>query len=179
MMTPRSKQLLASALLAGFGLAAIAQTPPAAPAGPGPGAGGAPAQHMQHGKRMDPAKFEEMRKRRAEHMAKRMTDLKQKLALAPAQEGAWTTWTTAMQPPVQPHQRPDRAEFQKLSTPERIDRMRAHRTQRQAEMDKRLDATKSFYAALNADQKKVFDAESMRFMRGGRHGGHGGGHHRG
>ncbi|HET6828851.1 MAG TPA: Spy/CpxP family protein refolding chaperone [Ramlibacter sp.] len=177
-MKPRSKQLLASALLAGFGLAAIAQMPPSGP--PGPGAGGAPGQHMQQGKRMDPAKFEEMRKRRTEQMAKRMADLKQKLALAPAQEGAWTAWTTAMQPPAQPHQRPDRAEFEKLTTPERIDRMRARRAQHQSEMDKRMEATKTFYAALNADQKKVFDAESMRFMRGGRHGGgHGGGHHRG
>lgn len=177
MMKPRSKQLLASALLAGFGLAAIAQMPPSGP--PGPGAGG-PGQHMQQGKRMDPAKFEEMRKRHTEQMAKRMADLKQKLALAPAQEGAWTAWTTAMQPPAQPHQRPDRAEFEKLTTPERIDRMRAQRVQHQSEMDKRLEATKTFYAALNADQKKVFDAESMRFMRGGRHGGgHGGGHRRG
>lgn len=175
-MTSRSKQLLASALLAGFGLVAVAQTPPAAPAGPG--AGGAPAHRMHEGKRMDPAKMEEMRKRHAEHRATRMAELKQKLALAPTQEGAWSAWTTAMQPPAQPHQRPDRAEFEKLTTPERIDRMRAHRVQRQAEMDKRLDATKSFYAALNADQKKVFDAESMRFMRGGRHGG-GHGQHRG
>ena len=40
-------------------------------------------------------------------------------------------------------------------------------------MNKRADATKAFYAALNAEQKKVFDAEHMNHggQRGGRHGG--------
>ena len=74
-----------------------------------------------------------------------------------------------------PHQRPERGEFAKLTTPERIDRMRALRAQRNAEMDKRMDATKGFYAVLTAEQKKTFDAESLRFLGGGK-GGH---HHRG
>jgi hypothetical protein len=55
-----------------------------------------------------------------------------------------------------------------LTTPERIDRMIAMRAQRNAEMDKRFEATKTFYATLTADQKKVFDAESLRFAK--RHG---------
>jgi hypothetical protein len=68
----------------------------------------------------------------------------------------------------------------KLATPERIDRMRAVRAQRNAEMDKRMDATKTFYAALSAEQKKTFDAEGMRFLRGGKRGGFGGhGRHHG
>jgi Spy/CpxP family protein refolding chaperone len=49
------------------------------------------------------------------------------------------------------------------------------RTARMAEMDKRADATKTFYAALSPEQKKVFDAETAR----GRHGHHGMHHHRG
>ena len=94
----------------------------------------------------------------------------------PAQEGAWNAWTAAMKPPAN-LQRPNREEMAKLTTPERIDRMRQLRTQRQAEMDKRADATKSFYAALNADQKKVFDTETARFGHGGPRGGHGRHHH--
>jgi hypothetical protein len=65
--------------------------------------------------------------------------------------------------------RPDHAEMDKLSTPERIDKMRAlrsqHMTDMQANMDKRDEATKTFYATLSAEQKKVFDAEHGR-MRG-------------
>jgi hypothetical protein len=44
-------------------------------------------------------------------------------------------------------------------------------------MDRRLDATKSFYATLDAEQKKVFDAESLRFAK--RHHGKRGFSHRG
>jgi periplasmic protein CpxP/Spy len=112
--------------------------------------------------------MEQMRVRMQERMARRLGELKQKLQVSGAQEGAWTTWTAALTPTRL--QRPDRAEMAALSTPERIDRMRALRAQRNAEMDKRLDATKTFYASLSAEQKKVFDAESMRFLRGGKRG---------
>lgn len=170
--------LVLAGIMAAASMAAVAQTAaPAAPAAasaqsqPGPHAG-------HHGKnRHDPAK---MQARIAQHQA----ELKAKLKLTPAQEGAWTAFTASMQPPVH-GARPDRAamkaEFDKLTTPERIDRMRALRAQRMAEMnaamDKRGDATKTFYAALNADQQKVFD--SQRMGRGGK--GHGGqhGHHKG
>jgi len=166
------QQLLAASLLAAFGLAAIAQTPAAPPAGRG-----APEMHAQRGHmNMDPAKAQEMRQIR---MERRLAALKLKLAIAPAQEGAWNTWAAALKPTT-PMQRPDRAEFERLSTPERIDRMRAMRTARQGEMDKRMDATKVFYGALNADQKKVFDGEAMRMLsRGGRGGHHGGDRHHG
>ncbi|MEP6790694.1 MAG: Spy/CpxP family protein refolding chaperone, partial [Ramlibacter sp.] len=133
------KQWLAAAVLAACGLAAVAQTAPA-PATPG-------APHERMG-RHDPARMQE-------HIAKRQAALKQKLALTPAQEGAWTSFTTAMTPPAR-GARPDRAAFEKLSTPDRIDQMKALRNQRIAEMDRRADATKAFYAALTPDQKKVF-----------------------
>jgi hypothetical protein len=116
-------------------------------------------------------------------MAERMEFFKFKLKVTPAQEGPWNAWTAAMKPPAAGPQRPDRAELERLSTPERLDRMRAVRTARQAEMDKRMDATKTFYTALDADQKKTFDAASLQMLRhrgGGRGGfGDGEGHHRG
>ena len=41
-----------------------------------------------------------------------------------------------------------------------------------------MDATKGFYAVLTPEQKKTFDGESLRFLRGGK-GGMGGRHHHG
>jgi Spy/CpxP family protein refolding chaperone len=66
---------------------------------------------------------------------------------------------------------PDRAEMDKLTTPERLDKMRAMHKERMAEMeasmDKRAEATKTFYAALSAEQKKTFDSEHAKMgMRG-------------
>ena len=145
------KQWFAAAVLAACGLSAVAQVAPVA---------GAPHERMD---RHDPAKMNEF-------MAKRQAELKQKLALTSAQEGAWTSFTTAMQPAAR-GARPDRAAWEKLSTPDRIDQMKALRNQRIAEMDRRADATKAFYAVLTPDQKKVFDAQPM--------GHHGGLHHKG
>lgn len=158
------KQLIAAALLAGVGLAAVAQTPPApAPGGPG-------RQERMEGH--DPARMQQaMQQRRAQKMAR----LKDTLQIAPGQESAWSSWAASMQPPAN-WKRPDRAELQRLPTPERIDRMRAMRTERMAMMDKRADATKSFYATLNPVQKRVFDLETARHGKG-RDGGRGGEHH--
>jgi protein CpxP len=165
------KQLIAAAVLAMLGLAATAQTPPGPPPG-GPG-------RMDRMERHDPGRMQQfMQQRRAQKMAR----LKETLQIAPTQEGAWTAWTASMQPPTN-WQRPDRAELERLATPERIDRMRALRTERMGMMDKRAEATKAFYATLNPIQKRVFDLETARRGHrggdheggwGGRHGHHGG-----
>ena len=163
------KPLLLAGLMATAGFATYAQTAPAAPA---------EGQHrgMKHHGPKDPAK-------RAEMHAKHQADLKARLKIEASQEAAWSTFTASMTPPA--GARPDRAamhaEMQKLTTPERIDKMKALHAQRDAEMSKRADAAKTFYAALNADQKKVFDTQGMRGGPGGKHGGghergHGGGH---
>lgn len=158
------KYLLAS-LLAGCGLAAIAQS--AAPAGPGRAG---PELHAHGDPTMDPARRQELRQLR---MERRLAALKLKLQISGAQEAAWNAWVSAMKPPAQP-QRLDRAELERLTTPERIDRLRVVRTARTAEMDRRGDATKAFYGALSADQRKVFDGESLRMLgRGGPRGHHG------
>lgn len=174
--------LLLAGILTAASFAATAQTTaPAAPAAAAtataPAKPGAKAHHGQH--RHDPAK---MQARIAKHQA----ELKTKLAITPAQEGAWSAYTAALQPKARDAaQRPDRAamraEFAKLTTPQRIDKMNALRTQRMAEMNaamtQRGDATKTFYAALNTDQQKLFDSQRMG-PRGARHGGHHG-HHKG
>jgi Spy/CpxP family protein refolding chaperone len=149
------KSLIVAGLLATAGFAAYSQGP-----------GGMMGHEGGHMGRMDPAKMEQM-------VAKHMADLKAKLKITPAQEGAWTTFTTSMKPSgAMNANRPDRAEMEKLTTPERIDKMQALHTQRMADMSaamtKHNDATKTFYATLTAEQKKVFDAEHAKM--GGRHG---------
>jgi Spy/CpxP family protein refolding chaperone len=115
----------------------------------------------------DPAKMQAW-------VAKRLAAFKVKLKITPEQEGAWATFTAAMKPPVNIGQRPNRTEWENLTTPERIDKMRALRSVRQAEMDKRADAVKAFYATLTPEQKKIFDAHHMRHgRRGGMYGRYG------
>jgi protein CpxP len=157
------KQLIAALMLAGLGLAAVAQTPAPPPAG-----SGRPGQERME--RHDPARMQQfMQQRRAQKLAR----LKDTLQITPQQEGAWTAWTGAMQPPAN-WKRPDRAELARLPTPERIDRMRAMQAERAARMERRGEATKAFYATLNPIQKRVFDLETARGGKGGR-GGHEGG----
>ncbi len=167
-MKTYAHRIAAAALLAGFGLAAVAQaqTPPGPQQG-GPGAPGMMARGEGHHGRFDPARMQE-------RMVKRMAALKQKLGISAAQEGAWTAWAGTMKPADM--KRPERGELAKLTTPERIDRVRAMRTERAAQMDKRADATKTFYAALTPEQKKTFDSETARM---GHRGGGMGHHHRG
>lgn len=154
--------LLLAGMLASVGLAAVAQTPPPPPASHGQGG---PGFHHR-----DPAKMQE-------RAAKRLAELKTALRITSAQEGAWQKFAAAMTP--QPKQRPpfDRDAFAKLTTPERIDRLQQLRAERNAKMDQRAAATKTFYTSLNTDQKKTFDDASLKFLhRGGKHhhGGHGG-----
>ena len=156
--TASLKNLLLAGLLATLGAGAMAQGAPATPlAGPAAAArpAGPPGDHMGH---HDPAKMQAW-------IAKRQAEMKAALKITPAQEGAWTAYTASMQPP--PYgARPtaeQRAELDKLGTPQRIDKMRELRAQRMADMaakmDKRGEATKTFYAALTPDQQKGFDAE--------------------
>ena len=146
------KSLVAAGLLATIGIAASAQS--AAPTT----TDGKPAHHAMH--QRDPAKMQAF-------IAKRQAALKAKLAITPAQESAWQTFAASMQPPARTGTRMTREDFAKLTTPERIDQMRAHRAERQAAMDQRAEATKTFYAALTPDQQKVFDANTMRPRHGG------------
>ena len=173
----RLNHLMLAGLLATAGVSAMAQSAPAATA-PSSTSHSASQPEGYSGQRMghhDPAKMQAM-------VAKRQAAMKSKLNITPAQEGAWTSFTAAMQPPAGMHTRPtpeQRADFDKLGTPERIDKMRAMRTQRMAamsaQMDKRGEAIKTLYAALSPEQQKVFDTEHKKQ---GPHGGRGGpGHH--
>ena len=101
--------------------------------------------------------------RGAKGFERRMTELKSKLQLTPAQEGAWTKFAEAMRPAATAP-RPDHEAMMKLPTPERIDQMRALHQQHTAQMDQRGEAAKAFYATLTTEQKKRFDEQTARRM---------------
>ena len=112
----------------------------------------------------DPAKMERMH---AHHLA----ELKSKLQLTAAQEASWATFTSALKPPADMHQKmqQDHAALDNLTTPERMEKMHAQRKEHMAAMNTMMDqheeAIKTFYASLSADQKKTFDHEFMQHHR--------------
>ncbi len=151
------KPLLVAGILATAGFAAYSQAP----------AMGEHAGMMHEGMghpgmgKMDPVKMQA-------RMEKRQAALKAMLKLTPAQEGAWATFTAALKPPADMMgKHADHVEIAKLPTPERIDKMKALHAQHVADMnsamDKRGDATKTFYATLTPEQQKVFDTATARF----------------
>jgi len=119
---------------------------------------------------MDPARMQAM-------MEKRDALLKAQLKLTPAQEGAWKAFVDARMPAAAPAkmQRPDPIEMAKLTTPERLDKMKAMHEERMKTMTetmaKRDAAVRVFYAELTPAQQKVFDAVSLP-GQGRAHGGH-------
>ena len=117
---------------------------------------------------MDPAKMAQMH-------AKHLAALKSKLQITAAEEPAWTAFTTSMKPPMHDKAKMmDPAELEKLPTPERLDKMHSLRVERMnamnADMDARDQAIKTFYAALNPEQQKIFDAQSLHPHGHGPHG---------
>lgn len=176
--------IVLAGLLAAAGASAMAEGQPTAPATPAATAanraGPQGGEHWMGMGHRDPAKMQAF-------VAKHQAELKARLKITASQEATWTAYTSAMQPPARMGERltpEQRAEFDKLTTPERIDKMRALRTQRMADMnaamDKRGEATKALYAALSPEQQKTFDAEHRKFgERNGRGHRHGGMQHRG
>lgn len=123
----------------------------------------------------DTPRAERMEKMR-DHMAQRhkqhLTELKSKLKLQSTQEPAWAVFEQAMQMPKEHMGWHNRAAIEKMTTPERLDQMQAHKAQKDVQMQKHIDATKTFYATLTAEQKKVFDTETahaMQVMGGEKH----------
>jgi len=159
-----TQRLAATALVAALaGIAAPSFAQPAPGAGP-------VAEQAQRPRAMTPGQ--------------RLEAFKQKLQLTPAQEPAWNGFVQSMQPNAEPrHARLDWQGMDKLTTPERIDRMRAMHAQRGAEMERRGEAVKAFYAQLTPAQQKTFDDQGARMygQRGAKQGWgmHRHGHHHG
>ena len=114
--------------------------------------------------------------RMAERHQQRLEQLKTRLQLTPEQEPAWRAYVARMAPPEHRAEgsRGERPDFARLTTPQRIERMKAWQDQRQAAHAQRMEATLSFYQALNPQQQQVFDQATVPgFMHTGmkhRHG---------
>jgi protein CpxP len=146
-----TRRALIVGLLAGSGILASSSfaMPDAGPAGKA----GCEARHGQERH----AKWET-------HRAERLAALKEKLKLKPEQEAAWNAFASASQPGLH-HLGADRqamrGEFEKLNTPQRLDKMQAMAEVHRARMLERIQATKAFYAQLTPEQQSAFDAEAM------------------
>jgi periplasmic protein CpxP/Spy len=134
-------------------------------------AGQAASGNAQGHGNYDPAQHAE---RMRQHMEKRAAELHDKLKLNASQEAAWNTYLGRMRPATPP-QMQNREELNQLTTPERMERQLARMKEHEAMMVDRIAATKEFYAILTAEQKKTFDEEFKRGMKG-HHGHHGAGH---
>jgi protein CpxP len=109
---------------------------------------------------MDHAKMHEKMKA---GMEKHQAQLHAKLKLSEAQEPAWKTFIAASTPTSMPTP-PERKEMDKLTTPERMEKMLERSQEHQSKMQQRLTALKTFYAVLTPEQQKIFD-DSHRNMR--------------
>ena len=156
-MTISRRMTLTAAFLMGSAihLSSFSQTP------------GTPPQGMQA--KMGNAQMESHREARHQ---KHLDELKTSLQLQASQENAWNTFSSEMKAPMKRASRPNPAEMEKMTTPERIDKMMAFKNERDAEMTQRMNATKTFYATLTPAQQKVFDAHTQKFMKQGPMGQH-------
>lgn len=143
MMTQIRKQLLIGLTALGLGLGSIGAY--AHKAG-GDHAGKGPESHEKAGERMK------------ERMEKRQAELHEKLKLDASQQQAWDRYIARMKPAARPD-RPNRTEMEKLTAPERMERMQAMMRARDARMSEHVSALKEFYAVLTPEQKKIFDSE--------------------
>ncbi|HEX5378809.1 MAG TPA: Spy/CpxP family protein refolding chaperone [Phenylobacterium sp.] len=155
------RPLVLSASILILGAAGVAQ---AQPASPPPGAMSGVRDAGPHGKmgggmgheRHDPAAM--------------ATHLRAALQLTPAQEPALNAFVAAMKPPegMRDQRRMERGEMATMTTPQRLDRMKARMDDHRARFEQHAAAVKRFYAQLTPAQQKAFDT-----LHAGHRGGHG------
>jgi hypothetical protein len=148
---------IAGALCLGIATAASVGLAQDRPQPPGNAQRGAGMPGMDRGKMMEAM--------RARH-EKMLRDV---LAIKPDQEAAFRAYLAASAPPKGGDRmgRRDRpAGDAAMSTPQRLDQMAAQMAERQTRFQQMASATKTFYAALNADQRRAFDALPMAMMAG-------------
>jgi protein CpxP len=158
-MNKFSKRLLVGLTVLGLSAGAIV-----AHADDGDGMGWSHGRMAMHDG-ADQGKFAEKMKAR---IAKHQAEVHDKLKLSAAQEPAWKTYVASMTPSAMP-QRPSRAEIDKMTAPERMEKMLAMMKEGEARMSQRLAALKTFYAVLTPEQKKVFD-DNFRLAHRRHHG---------
>ncbi|MFO6420472.1 Spy/CpxP family protein refolding chaperone [Hylemonella sp. W303a] len=166
-MTPLSTAMLAASLMLAASAPASA-APPSSANGPG---------SEMHGERGADHHPDRMAPGQTDHWEQRLAELKASLKLTPSQTSAWETFQAAVKPPAREaranREGSPREDWAKLKTPERLDRMRTLRQERDAAATRREEATKTFYASLSAEQQKTFDERTRRPLFGEEPGGPG------
>lgn len=118
----------------------------------------------EHDQRMDRMRAHVASKARALHVI---------LNIRPEQEGAFQALLATMQPSEERNEmrmHDDQDSVVGITTPQRLDRMAARMSARQAEFQRHADAVKRFYAVLSPDQQRSFDALQGMMKDGGHHG---------
>ena len=150
------KRTLLASLLFAASLAVLAQT--GSPATSASAAMGAPSGSSAS---MGSAVRDRIQQHLERRHVKKMNRLKSRLKLGPDQDSAWITFSNAMQPSRQQETWLISKELAKLGTPERIDWLLNRVTEREKLLRQRGDAVKAFYAVLSAQQKEIFDKETL------------------
>ena len=104
-----------------------------------------------------------------ERVARRQAVLHDKLKLTGNQETAWKTYIAAATPPAPPA-RPDRAQWEKMPAPDRMEKMMTMMKEREGHMATHLAAMKIFYATLSPLQQQIFNDNVGSGMGGNKHG---------
>lgn len=96
---------------------------------------------------------------RWEEKEKRLEKLKSELKLNANQEAAWTVWfgTINGDRKAWKEMRENEGSWADLSVPERMEKKLAFSKKHIARQEARLAATKTFYATLSSEQRKIFD----------------------
>jgi len=97
-----------------------------------------------------------------EKIAKHQAELHDKLKITAAQEPAWKTFIQAVTPERMVPEKD--SGMDKMTTPERMQRSLERMKEHQGQLQKKLEATKAFYAVLSPEQQKIFD-NSHRHMK--------------
>ncbi len=141
-------------ILAAPGLVLAQNAPPPPPPAEGP----AGAHHWGHGPMAQGHWSPEGRHLKAVH------DI---LGITPDQEPAFQAYASALHPPrpapgAPEHDWPDHKALAAMTTPERLDLMAKRMDAREAKMHAHFErvatATKTFYAALTPEQKRIMDS---------------------
>lgn len=105
-----------------------------------------------------------------QHLSSLHADLK----LNTEQDTAWNEWAGQVRKHMAEikEKRPDFRALENLPAPERMEKWLAFGKERQSKLEQGLAATKTFYAALQPEQRQIFDQRFDFFKPGGRKGKH-------
>lgn len=94
---------------------------------------------------------------RGQNHQQQLDQLKSALKLAPNQEAAWNAFVARTDTATHTSAGKSSEKWSDLTTPQRLDRMQSIHAEHDAQLKRRADATRSFYATLTAEQQKIFD----------------------